>query len=80
MSSVNQIPDFTRDKRYVSTAESDLGMQTLRVPFVIIRAHFYVVARVALPDATASFAFVDSRMEKEDPEKHPCILSREMLP
>jgi len=56
-------------------------MQTLRVSFVVIRGHFYVVARVALPDATASFAFVGLCMEKEDPEwKHPCILPREMLP
>jgi len=80
MPSVNQIPDFIRQTS-VSTIESDLGMQTLRVSFVVIHGHFYAIARTALPDATASFAFVGPRMEKEDPEwKHPCILPREMLP
>lgn len=58
MSSVNQIPQTSsaRQAIYVSTAESDLGMQTLRV---LLRGHFYIRRESALPDATASFAFVD---------------------
>jgi len=55
------------DKRYVSTVESDLRMQTLRVSFVVIRGHF-CRTRAILPDATASFAFVGPRAEKEDPD------------
>lgn len=69
------------DKRYVSTAESDLGMQTFRMSFLVVRGHFYVIRGVALPDETASFAFVGPSREKKDPEwNHSRIPLREMLP